>query len=162
MSHAAQIPPHGLRPLAAQCRSALETQNDKVRRLEQANLVPPQVNLGTQNLTHGGMHLRWIFVPAGTTLTGAQTKLPNACIVFGDIAVTTENGPVRLTGFNVLPAQPGAKRAGTALADTWWATIWRTDLTDLRAIEDEVTDESAMLQTRRDGIEWATAPELEG
>ena len=33
-------------------------------------------------------------------------------------------------------------------------TIWPTELVDIDEIEDEMTDESAMLQTRREGIEY--------
>lgn len=133
-----------------------------VRRLEDALLQMPQIDLHTQQMAHGGMAARTIFIPAGTVLTGAMTNLDNLCVVWGDITVTTEDGPVRLVGFNVLPAKAGAKRAGVAHADTWWVTIHRTDLTDPSDIEDEMTGESDMLQTRRSGIEFEKRAELEG
>lgn len=122
---------------------------DAVRRLEDAVAEMPQVDLSTENLVHGGMCARTIFIPAGTVLTGALTSMDNVCVMFGDIEVTTDDGPQRLTGYHVLPAKAGAKRAGFAHADTWWTTIWPTDLTDIEAIEDEATSESARLQTRR-------------
>lgn len=122
---------------------------DAVRRFEDAVAEMPQVDLSTENLVHGGMCARTIFIPAGTVLTGALTSMDNVCVMFGDIEVTTDDGPQRLTGYHVLPAKAGAKRAGFAHADTWWTTIWPTDLTDIEAIEDEATSESARLQTRR-------------
>ena len=134
---------------------------DAVRQLEQFMLTQPQIDLSTSNLVHGGMCARTILVPAGTILTGALTNMDNICVVFGDIEVTTDTGVQRLTGFHVLPAKAGAKRAGVAHADTWWATIWPTQLTDIRAIEDEMTSESSILQTRREQIEYA-APRLLG
>lgn len=123
-----------------------------VRRLEVEILELPQVDLSTENLVHGGMCARTILIPAGTVLTGAQTNMDNVCIVSGDIEVTTDAGVQRLTGYHVLPAKAGAKRAGVAFADTWWTTIWPTELTDIAAIEDEATSESHLLQTRRDAI----------
>lgn len=122
---------------------------DAVRRLEDAVADLPQIDLSTENLVHGGMCARTVLIPAGTVLTGALTNMDNVCVMFGDIEVTTDEGAKRLTGYHVLPARAGAKRAGFAHADTWWTTIWPTDLTDIEAIEDEATSESARLQTRR-------------
>lgn len=121
----------------------------------------PQVDLRTEHVIHGGMYARTILIPAGTTITGALTNLDNLCVVQGDILVTTDEGPVRLTGFHVLPAAKGAKRAGYAYADTWWTCIWPTALTNVDDIEDEMTPESAMLQTRRAGIVY-DQPEILG
>lgn len=100
-------------------------------------------------VTHGQVSARAILIPAGTVLTGAETNLDNVCIVFGDITVTTDEGPRRVTGFGMLKANRGAKRAGVTHADTWWVTAHHTKLTDVRDIEDEMTDESHRLQSRR-------------
>lgn len=123
-----------------------------VRALERHILAGPQVDLGTQHLVHGGMYARTILVPAGCVLTGALTNADNVCIVSGDITVTTDEGPKRLRGYHVLPAQPGFKRAGIAHADTHWTTVIATELTDVHEIENAFTDEADMLQTRRPGI----------
>ena len=125
-----------------------------VSEIEQALLDAPQRDLGTTHLVHGGMYARTIFIPADTFLTGALTEADNVCIVVGDITVTTDTGPRRLTGFNVLPARKGAKRMGRTHADTWWTAIFRTDQTDIAAIERELTTEADMLQTNRPGIEY--------
>lgn len=116
--------------------------------MEEELLRLPQVDLHTSHLVHGGMCARTILIPAGTALTGALTNRDNLCVVVGDITVTTDLGPQRLVGVNLLPAVAGAKRAGVAHADTWWTTFFRTDLTDIAAIEDEMTSESVLLQTR--------------
>jgi hypothetical protein len=125
---------------------------EAVRQMETFLLQFPQTDLQTSHVVHGGMVARTILIPAGTVLTGALTNLDNLCVLFGDITVTTDAGPQRLTGFNVLPAAAGSKRAGITHADTWWTTVWTTDLTDIAAIEDEFTNESDLLQTRREGI----------
>lgn len=129
---------------------------EAVRRMEALLLTLPQVDLGTENVVHGGMCARTIMVPAGVALTGALTKIDNICVMCGDIEVTTDQGPRRMTGFHVLTAKAGFKRGGRAYADTYWTTIWRTDLKDVEAIEDEMTDEAANLQTRR----FKTLPEV--
>lgn len=135
---------------------------EAVRRMEDMLLQMPQINLHTEQLVHGGMAARTIFIPAGTVLTGALTNIDNLCVAFGDITVTTDDGPTRLTGFNVVPALAGAKRAGVAHADTWWVTIHRTDLTDLEAIEEEMTGEADRLQTRTLALGHDSKPMIEG
>jgi len=121
---------------------------DQVRALEAAMLAFPQHVLPTHTLAHGGVAARAVLIPAGTALTGCQTNLDNLCIVLGDIEVTTDEGPRRITGFAMLPATRGTKRVGFAHADTWWITCHHTTLTDPRAIEDEMTDESHLLNSR--------------
>lgn len=135
---------------------------EAVRALEHAIMSLPQVDLQTQHLVHGGMYARTIFIPAGTVLTGAQTKQDNVCVAFGDITVTTDEGTQHLTGFHVLPAKAGAKRAGVAHGDTWWTTLFTTERTEVADIERDLTDEADLLQTNRPGIEFAPVNTLEG
>jgi len=145
---------------AVQLLSAMPTP-EKVAELEQYALQFPQVDVQTQHLVHGGMCARTILIPAGTLLTGAQLNADNICVMSGDIEVTTDAGVQRLVGFHVIPAKAGFKRAGVAHADTYWTTLWPTELTDIGEIEDEMTNESHKLQTRRAGIEYVQAPTLE-
>lgn len=133
-----------------------------VRQLEDVLRDFPPVDLGTRNLVHGGMCARTGMIPAGAMLTGALTNIDNVCVCFGDITVTTDDGPKHLVGFHVLPAKAGAKRAGLANADTWWTTIHRTDLTDIEAIENEMTNESHLLLTRSKSLGCAGQQQLEG
>ena len=122
---------------------------DAVRTLEATLLQLPQVNMHTEHLVHGRMYARTILIPAGTLLTGAMTNADNICVVCGDITVTTDDGPQHLVGYHVLPAKAGAKRAGIAHQDTWWTTLIHTDRMDVTEIEDEFTDESDKLGSRR-------------
>ena len=66
---------------------------------------------------------RTILTPARTMLTGAEHLAEHLNICHGDITVWTEAGMRRLTGYHVIPSQPGAKRVGWAHADTHWTTI---------------------------------------
>lgn len=132
-----------------------------IEQLEQAILAGPQVDLRTQQDLSGGVYARTIYIPAGTVLTGATHKKDHVNIVIGDITVTTDEGPVRLTGHHVLPTKAGSKRAGIAHQDTVWTTLCATELTDFEAIEDELVEESARLQTRQLAIPVTSFTELE-
>lgn len=140
--------PHGLPPANLVALVGGMPSVERVRELEALMLTLPQVPIETQTLTHGRVSARAVLIPAGSVLTGALTNLDNVCIILGDITVTTDAGPRRITGFGMLPANRGAKRVGEAHADTWWITVHHTDLTDQHAIEDEMTNESASLQSR--------------
>lgn len=124
---------------------------EKVREFEGLLRLLPEVDLGTEMSAHGGVVWRSIFIPAGAALTGAQTKLDNVSVVFGDITVTTDDGPKRITGFAVIPAKAGFKRAGIAHADTWWVTLHRSDKTTKDEIEAEMVHDVTELQTHRLG-----------
>lgn len=124
-----------------------------VRELEAEMEKMPQVDMQSQTLVHGKMAARAIVIPAGSLVTGVLTNLDNISVLFGDATVTTEAGPVRLTGCNILPASAGFKRAVLAHADTWWVTIHHTELTDVEDIENEMTSEPENLQTRRFAVE---------
>jgi hypothetical protein len=123
--------------------------NDQVRALSAVMLELPQREIPTEHAVHAGISARAILIPADTTLTGVETNLDNLCVVLGDIEVTTDTGVRRITGFALLPATRGASRAGRTFADTWWVTLHRTELTDVRAVEDEMTNEAHRLQTRQ-------------
>lgn len=125
---------------------------DKIRQFEQAILKLPQVDMQTSHVMHGGMYARTVFIPAGTAVTGTLTNLDNVCVVGGDITVSTDNGMQRLIGYHVLPATKGYKRVGYAHADTYWTTIIKTDAVTVEQAEDEMTDESHILQTRRSNV----------
>lgn len=134
---------------------------ESVRALESVILQCPQVDLPTEHFAFAGMSARTIFIPAGTVLTGALTNIDNICVVFGDITVTTDDGPKRLTGFNVIQAEAGAKRAGVAHSDTWWTTLHRTDLTRIADIENEMTNEAESLGTRHTALSFSAPDQLE-
>jgi hypothetical protein len=109
----------------------------------------PQVDLLTHHLVYAGISARWILIPAGTCLVGALTELDNVCLAIGDITVTTDSGPKRFTGVQMVPAQRGAKRRGVAHSDTLWFCVNRTDATTVAQAEEEMTREAGNLQTRR-------------
>jgi len=131
---------------------------DKVKRDESIATLKkqlqqlPQITIETKHLIHGGMYGRTVFIPAGSTVTGAKTNIDNICTVSGDITVSTDKGVVRLTGYNVIPANSGYSRAVYAHADTYWTTFLVTDSDNVQAIEEAMTDAAATLQTRKTGL----------
>jgi hypothetical protein len=140
--------------MSEEINTVLPSQNELVRQFENAALTLPQVHITTEHVLHGGMYARTIRIPANTMLTGALTSCDNLCIVSGDITVTTDDGARRLTGFHVLPAKAGAKRAGITHADTCWTTLIPTNVATVTEAEDQLTGESDMLQTRRPEIAY--------
>lgn len=124
-----------------------------VRQLEGFLLSLPQVHIDTTHLIHNGMCARTIFIPAGVMATGALSRIDTINIFIGDITVTTNEGTRRLTGYNVIPGAAGHKRAGITHADTWWTTVWPTQLTDVDDVMAEYTEESDMLLSKRQANE---------
>lgn len=137
------------------------TTKASVDELEQQVLALPQVDLRTEHVLSGGVYARTIYIPAGTVLTGATHKKDHVNVVYGDITVTTDEGPRRITGYHVIPTKAGSKRAGYAHAATVWTTICETKLTDIEAIEDELVEESTHLQTRLAALPATKFEELE-
>jgi len=135
---------------------------ERVQQLEAQMLQMPQLELETRHLIHGGMYARTIFLPAGTAAVGALLNLDNICIIAGDMSVTTDDGPVRLTGYHVLSASAGFKRIGYAHTDTYLTTLYPTTLTTVAEIEDEMTDEADRLQTRRAALRQQDISLIEG
>ena len=132
-----------------------------ISRLEALVLAQPQVDLRTEHALFDGHYARTIFIPAGTVLIGARHKTDHMNVAMGDITVTTDSGPTRLTGMNIIPTRAGSKRAGYAHADTVWITICKTQLTDIEAIENELVEEADRLQTRQGVLPYTPFLELE-
>lgn len=121
---------------------------EQIERLELELLKHEQVPIATTHALAGPVYARTILIPAGTLLTGLVHRADHVNIAVGDITVMTDTGMRRLTGHHVLPTKAGAKRAGYAHADTFWTTVSYTTQTELAAIEDELVEDAARLQTR--------------
>lgn len=108
-----------------------------------------QVRCETKSYLSGGVYAREVFIPEGSLVIGAVHSKDHVNVMCGDITVLTEEGAKRFTGYHVVPTKAGMKRAGLTHGPTYWTTLLHTDKHDLSAIEDEMTVESDMLQTRR-------------
>lgn len=123
---------------------------DVVTRFEDEALKLPQVQIETQHSFHAGMYARTIMIPAGVVLTGALIKIPTMLIVNGDAVVYKEDGPVRITGHNVMLGAAGRKQAFVAMSDTYLTMVFPTGATTVDEAEKEFTDETDKLASRRD------------
>ena len=127
---------------------------EQVRRLEAIILQAPQTDLKTRHFVLRSplgvtLYGREITVPAGVILTGAAHRLDHMAVCTGDITVSTDAGMQRLTGHCTFTAKAGHKRVGIAHADTTWTTFHVVQADNIEAIEEELSDEFDMLQTRR-------------
>lgn len=130
---------------------------EQIERLEREMLVQEESGLGlkldTWHHFADGLVARTIFIPAGSTLTGAEHRAEHLNVCHGDITVWTEQGMQRLTGYHVLPSLPHAKRVGYAHADTWWTTVHANpeNERDIEKLEDALVI-STQLQSRRTAL----------
>ncbi|MDR1684877.1 MAG: hypothetical protein LBR82_00270 [Desulfovibrio sp.] len=122
---------------------------DAVRRLENASLERPQVDIPTDHVFHAGMYARTIMIPKGTVLTGALIKIPTILIISGDTLIYGEYGIFRYTGYCVAVGEAGRKQAFHALADTYLTMLFPTDVKTVDEAERQFTDEYEKLFARR-------------
>lgn len=150
-----------VKPDAEKALALQKEMKEKVDKLEEELGKVPQIDLQTQHHLSGKIYARTIFIPAGTALVGTTHKKDHMNVMFGDITVTTDEGVVRFTGYHVIPAKAGFKRAGIAHADTLWTTLCYTEETDLEKIEEESVVEVERLQTRKHLLNHTKSKELE-
>ena len=118
--------------------------------LEDEVLKLPQVDIKTQHSFHAGMYARTIMIPAGVILTGSLIKIATILVINGDAIVYTADGPVHISGYNVMLCSEGRKQAFLAHEDTFLTMIFPSSATTVEEAEFEFTDEAHRLSSRRD------------
>ena len=108
------------------------------------DLVGPEV----ENLFADGVYGRKLVIPAGILLMGKLQRKANITVqLYGDIEVTTDNGPKRLVGQHVFRAPAMTKRIGWTHAETAWVTFHATEETDMALVEaDLILPESPLIE----------------
>jgi hypothetical protein len=87
-----------------------------------------------------GQYARSCFLKANMVAVGKIHKHAHIMIMSaGDIAIETENGFERIQGFHVFTSPAGIKRIVQTFADTILTTVHVTELTEVAAIESEMT-----------------------
>jgi hypothetical protein len=118
-----------------------ETMLDKVNNLEKELTKLPQAECPVWNIFAPGIYIRKMLIKKGQVLTGAVHKTEHLCIVSGSIQVTTDKGIRFICDQQyIFKSMPGTKRAGFALADTYWSTVHATNETDLEKLVEELTE----------------------
>lgn len=122
----------------------------KVQELQDELLKHDQVVLDTDHVLHGGMYARTITMPKGTILAGALIKVPTTLIIDGHCRVFLGNESIDLHGHNVLAGSANRKQAFIAYEETHITMIFATDATTVEEAEDQFTNDSELLMSRRD------------
>lgn len=121
------------------------TEREKVERLERVIGQLPPVECPTRHFFAPGVFLREMLVPAGVIATGAVHKTEHLTIVAGHCLLTTDEGPKEFIGFHTIHSKPGAKRAISAISDTFVTTIHANpdDETDVAVLAERFTESKA-------------------
>lgn len=118
---------------------------DRIRQLEAALLTLPQIDIKTEHVIHGGMYARTIRIPAGVVVTGTLIKIATVMIVSGHALISTDDDPITVAGYQVIPASAGRKQACAAVTDTEVTMIFPTHARTVEDAEREFTDEHDLL-----------------
>lgn len=115
---------------------------EKVKALQNELSKLPQYEPLTKHTFHGGMYCREVWRPAGVLVVGKVHKKEHFyMIVYGTVAITTDDGVKSITGPCLLSSMPGTKRAVYAETDTLCMTFHRTDSTTVEEAEAEMVEE---------------------
>lgn len=120
----------------------LDDSRAKVEALQVELSKLPQLELPTEHIFHGGMYCRQLWRPAGTLIVGKVHKKEHFyMVVYGTVAVTTDDGVQYLTGPHLLTSSAGTKRAVYAETDALCMTFHRADSTTVDEVETELVED---------------------
>lgn len=120
----------------------------------------PQVDIEITHSLHAGVYTRTAFVPAGCLVMGVLIKLPTTVIVSGHALIYIGDETREVQGYQVIDAQAHRKQAALAIQDTYFSMLFRTEAKTIEEAENEFTDESEQLTTRRPLIQNNTGAHL--
>lgn len=116
----------------------------KVKTLQVELSKLPQYEPETKNTFHGGMYCREVFRHAGVLVVGKVHKKEHFYyIVYGTVAITTDEGVQLITGPRLICSKPGTKRAVYAETDALCMTLHVTNAKTLDEAELELVEEDA-------------------
>jgi hypothetical protein len=115
---------------------------EKVNALQNELSKLPQYEPLTKHTFHGGMYCREVWRPAGVLIVGKVHKKEHFyMVVYGTVAITTDDGVKSITGPCLLNSTPGTKRAVYAETDALCMTFHRTDSATVEEAEAELVEE---------------------
>jgi hypothetical protein len=115
---------------------------EKVKALQNELSKLPQYEPLTKHTFHGGMYCREVWRPAGVLVVGKVHKKEHFyMVVYGTVAITTDDGVKSITGPCLLNSTPGTKRAVYAETDALCMTFHRTDSATVEEAEAELVEE---------------------
>ncbi len=93
-----------------------------------------------ENILIPGIYVRKLVMKAGTVVVGLRHAQEHVCIISqGRATVSTEGGTQEIHAPMHFVSPAGTKRCVHVHEDMVWTTIHRTDKTDIREIEAEIT-----------------------
>lgn len=115
---------------------------DRVRDLKRISRVLPQMKLETRHFLCDGMYTRQILIPAGTAFVGRKQRKQHyfMCLAGGAWIIGPDEKPINVRAGMVLIGSTGEARIGLTYLDTVFATVHRTEQTDLDTIVNECTE----------------------
>jgi len=109
----------------------------------------PQVDVPTDHFVHAGCYARTCVVKAGVLMGAAEIIVPTVLVVSGKCEIFNGGKKAIVDGFVILRGEPHRQVAVKAITDTYMTMIYATDKTDPVACEEEFTDQTDQLFTRR-------------
>ncbi len=122
---------------------------DKVCHIESVLMAQPQCKIATHHVLHGGLYARTIRMEAGCVLAGALIKINTTLIISGAVTAYVDGRGVDFFGYNVIPASAGRKQVFYAHIDTDMTMLFPTDAFSVEEAEEEFTDETDALFSRK-------------
>lgn len=98
-----------------------------------------------------GMYARTCRLAANQVITSVLIKVPTLLVVHGHCVVLAGEHWQELSGYNVIQAQAGRKQIYVTLAETQITMMFPSKAQTVEAAEDEFSDESDLLLSRRAG-----------
>ncbi len=131
------------------CNVQTLSQLMKVQEVMLAAPASEQKKVQTEYFLHSGTYVRTIRVEPDTVLMGALIKIPTTLIVSGHTKVYTGEAWIELEGYHVIQAQAGRKQIFVTIEPTSITMMFRTDAQSVEQAENEFTDESEALMSRK-------------
>ena len=121
---------------------APDAMREKVANLQLEISKLPQYEPATTHTFHAGMYCREVFRHAGVLVVGKVHKKEHFyLIVYGTVAITTDDGVQLITGPKLLCSRPGTKRAVYSETDALCMTFHVVDATTIENAEKELVEE---------------------
>ncbi|MFM2085827.1 MAG: hypothetical protein RLZZ237_696, partial [Pseudomonadota bacterium] len=129
-------------PFAPGC-DRLATRAAIGKRKDEMLASPNLVNLPFTETLVDGLYTRTLHIPKGCELVGKIHRKPCVNIVAkGDITIMTETGCLRVQAGYSVTSPAGIQKIGYAHEDTIFINVFRTDVTDITRIEEDLISES--------------------
>jgi hypothetical protein len=118
-----------------------------IARVEKHLHTLPKKELEVTHTFIDGIYTRSLFIPKGVILVG-KTHLKDCVniVAKGDITVLTKSGLGRIKAGHIATSKAGIQKLGYAHEDTVFINVFRTDKTNIKEVESEISVDSIIAQ----------------